>query len=354
MIERNKPVLVAMSGGVDSSVTAALLQRKGMKVVGAFMKNWAEPIGSENICSWSVDFKDMQKVCKQLRIKALLFDFSQDYKKTVFKYFLKEYQSVRTPNPDVVCNREIKFGLFLRQAKKLGFNFIATGHYAQINKSKNYLLLKGEDRHKDQSYFLYQLTQDQLKHTLLPLGEYQKRTVRKLARKFHLATHDRPDSQGICNIGEVDLQRFLAKYLKMIPGDIVLENRGVIGRHQGLASYTIGQRRGIGIGGGTPYFVIKKDLKKNQLVIGTGRSKSLYRQKLFFTEPHWILGRAPKMPLGAKVKIRYRQVDQCAKITKKSPQLFEVKFLKPQRAITAGQSCVIYQKDMVLGGGIIK
>lgn len=352
-----------MSGGVDSSVAAALLLQKGYLVTGGFMKNWTEVSASNKTCNWSQDFCAMQKTCQQLKIKALLFDFSQEYKNKVFKYFLKEYQAGQTPNPDIACNREIKFGLFLREAKKLGADYIATGHYAQIKLTPlgqgfggqaSWQLLKGRDRNKDQSYFLYQLNQQQLKNVIFPLGKCKKDYVRKLAKKFKLSTHDRPDSQGICNIGEVDLHRFLSKYITMEPGDIVLACGKVIGRHHGLASYTIGQRRGIGIGGGTPYFVVKKDIKKNQLVVGDQNSKLLYDKELVFTDPSWVSGAEPKFPLKARTKIRYRQEDQSATIVKKSTNKFHVKFTDPQRAISPGQSCVIYQDDMVLGGGIIE
>lgn len=355
-----RSVLVAMSGGVDSSVAAALLKNEGWQVTGGFMKNWVEPIGSQDSCTWSKDFKDMRSVCQQLRIKALLFDFAKEYKDRVFKHFLNEYRSGNTPNPDIACNREIKFGLFLEKAKKLGFDYIATGHYALIKslrkrntKRFDYQLLKGKDKDKDQSYFLYQLTQEQLSRTLFPVGQYPKPAVRKLAKKFRLGTHDRPDSQGICNIGEVNLHRFLSKYISMTPGDIILESGKPIGRHNGLAAYTIGQRKGISIGGGTPYFVVKKNIKKNQLIVSDRNSKLLYNNALTFIDLHWISGKAPKFPLKAKVKIRYRQEDQSATIIKKSKNKFDVKFSKPQRAISPGQSCVIYQGNIVLGGGII-
>jgi len=299
-----------------------------------------------------------------LAIPFYSWDFTKEYKEKVIDYFIAGYKAGITPNPDIECNREIKFKIFLKKALQMGADYVATGHYVRVNeKSQIYHLLKGKDSNKDQSYFLWTLTQKQLKYCLFPIGEYIKPDIRKIAKEINLPVKDKPDSQGICFMGRVNVQDFLKKHLKVTPGKIRTTDGKIIGKHDGLELYTIGQRRGIKIGGGIPYFVIKKDFEKNELIVGKGRkNKALFSKELVATDINWISGEIPKLSLKYQAKIRYRQPDQECILKKKAQkkkikngkrEKIKVVFEEKQRAITLGQSIVFYQKDKMLGGGVI-
>ncbi len=331
MRKKAKKVIVAMSGGIDSSVTAALLKRDGFDVVGVFMKLWP-----------SFDEKRAQRVAKKLGIPFYVFNFEKEFKKRIVDYFLEEYKKGRTPNPCVVCNKEIKFNLLF---KKLKTDYIATGHYVRRKGNK---LLKGKDKEKDQSYFLWKINQKILKHTLFPAGDYTKTEVRKLAKKLKLPVLDIPESQEVCFIQTTTVD-FLKKHLKLRPGKIINTKGKIIGEHDGLWFYTIGQRKGIELPEG-PFYVLDKDLKKNVLII-TKNEKDLYRKELIAKSINWI--RAPKLPLKVMAKIRYRHKAAAATISKQKNNRIKMIFSKPQRAITPGQSAVFYKGQELLGGGII-
>jgi len=332
-------VTVAMSGGVDSGVAAALLKKQGFEVRGIFMKLFDSP-------AFKNSEKRAREISKILNIPFSVFDLRKEFKKKIIGYFLKEYKRGRTPNPCVVCNKEIKFGLLLEKALSFKSDFIATGHY--VRKRGN-TLLKGKDKEKDQSYFLWKLSQKQVKRILFPLGDYTKKQTKDLAKKFRLPVLSVPESQEICFI-EKDINDFLKKYLKPKPGEIVNEKREVIGEHQGLCFYTIGQRKGIGLSGG-PYYVIDKDLKKNVLIVSRDK-KELGRKDLMAEEINWVSGKKPKFPLKIKVKTRSRQKAVSA-VVKPFGKKIKVIFSKSQRAVTPGQSAVFYQGEELLGGGII-
>jgi len=352
-------VIVGMSGGVDSSVSAYLLLQQGYVVEGLFMKNWEEDDGTE-YCTAKEDLKDAQAVCDKLGIKLHTANFSAEYWDNVFEHFLAEYKAGRTPNPDILCNKEIKFKAFLEYAHALGANYIATGHYTRRSADTDCAqLLKGLDPNKDQSYFLHAVNGKQIAKTLFPVGELPKPEVRRIAQEQGLATYDKKDSTGICFIGERRFKDFLQQYLPAQKGTIVTDEGKVIGEHQGLMYYTIGQRQGIGIGGvknsaEAPWFVVSKDLVNNRLVIGQGHehplmmSRSLYSQKL-----DWVAGECPTLPLRCKAKTRYRQPDQDCVIYNEGTGI-RVVFEEPQRAVTAGQSVVFYNDDVCLGGGVIE
>ena len=366
-MEDKKTVYVAMSGGVDSSVAAALLRKRGFNVVGVFFKPWS-PKNGLSFCNWEQDRKDALAVASVLGIPFKTWDFSKEYKKEVGDYMIQAYKKGLTPNPDVMCNKEIKFGLFLKKALAEGADYIATGHYARlrreflvsnskfINKSKisNYKLLKAKDRNKDQTYFLWTLTQQQLKYCLFPVGDYTKPEVRKLAKKFGLPTYNKKDSQGVCFIGQLDMKEFLKNYISSKSGQIILRGSGersfceVIGTHEGVAYYTIGQRHGLNIGNGKgPYYVVTKDLKKN--IVYVGQEKDLETKKTKITKTNW-LNKNTKFPLEVAVKVRYRTKEQEATLFKNGL----LKFKNPVRAITPGQSAVFYKDQEMLGGGVIK
>lgn len=349
----NKTVVVGMSGGVDSSVTAALLKGQGFNVIGVFMKNWTTDMGFG--CPWVKDSEDARKVCQKLDIPFYIWDFEKDYYNRVVKYFFAEYKAGRTPNPDVMCNKEIKFKLFLEKALKLA-DFVATGHYARVRHQRSdnsYHLLKAKDPAKEQSYFLYTLTKKELSKVLFPIGRYKKAKVREMAREFKLPNYAKKDSQGICFIGPVNVTEFLRKHIKAKSGVVVNEKNQKIGKHIGLPFYTIGQREGIGIGGAGPYYVIEKDAKRNRLVVTNNpNDKKLWRKEFLLNQISWT-NTEPKFPIDAKVAIRYHHPEAEAKILKEKNGLIKVKFLKPQRAITVGQSAVIYQGQELLGGGVI-
>ena len=353
-------IIVGMSGGVDSSVAALLLQQQGHDVRGLFMKNW-EGDDSDEHCSAAEDLQDAKDVCAQLQIALHTVNFAQQYWDRVFEYFLAEYQAGRTPNPDVMCNKEIKFRAFLDYALELGADAIATGHYARIEqRDGQYHLLKARDTNKDQSYFLYTLGQRQLAHSLFPLGETTKPEVRRLAAQAGFINHAKKDSTGICFIGERNFKNFLSRYLPAQPGEIHSVEGELIGTHDGLMYYTLGQRQGLGIGGrrggtGEPWYVVDKDTKRNVLVVTQDeRDERLYSAGLRAGALHWVAGTAPSLPLACHAKTRYRQADQACVITELHGDTCKVSFADPQRAVTPGQSVVFYLGEECLGGGIIK
>lgn len=355
--KKNKKVVVAMSGGIDSSVAAALLKRAGFDVVGVFMKFWSEPkedglVRAYNRCCSPEAEVRARKVAKILKIPFYVFDFSKEFKKKIVDYFLEGYKKGITPNPCVVCNKEIKFGLLLEKGLKLGADFVATGHYAKIKEDKNgFHLLRGKDKEKDQSYFLWMLNQDQLKRILFPIGDHTRAEVENLARKFKLPVLKAKKSVEICFV-QTTINDFLKKYLKEKPGKIVDIKGKVLGEHKGLWFYTIGQRKGILLSGG-PYYVLDKDLKRNLLIV-TPNEKDLYKKELVVKNVNWILRENPKLPLEIEAKIRYRQILSKAKIRKKlKEKTYLIEFKSPQRAITPGQSVVFYKREEVFGGGII-
>ncbi|HHJ13894.1 MAG TPA: tRNA 2-thiouridine(34) synthase MnmA [Gammaproteobacteria bacterium] len=352
-------IMVGLSGGVDSAVAALLLQRKGYEVEALFMKNWDED-DAPGHCPAEEDLADARAVAGQLGIRLRTISFSSEYWDRVFEHFLAEYRAGRTPNPDVLCNREIKFRAFLDYALDQGAEAIATGHYARIDcDAAGCQLLKGCDPDKDQSYFLFRLNQHALRHALFPLGEMRKPQVRALARKAGLPNHARKDSTGICFIGERRFSEFLARYLPARPGDITDLDGRVLGRHRGLMFHTIGQRQGLGIGGsrqgsGEPWYVCDKDLERNRLIVVQGaRHPALFRDRLEARDLHWIGGNTPRVPLRCTARIRYRQPDQACEIRVLEDDRCEVRFATPQRAVTPGQSVVFYNEAICLGGGTI-
>ncbi len=344
-----------MSGGVDSSVAALLLKEQGYDVVGVFMKNWEEedPNGA---CTAETDWADVREVCDTIGIPYYSVNFAKEYWDRVFSYFLKEYRAGRTPNPDVLCNREIKFRAFLDFAMTLGASKMATGHFVRTD--GNGSLLKGLDPNKDQSYFLYMVHAEQLKKSVFPVGGMTKAEVRKIAAAHGLPVSDKKDSTGVCFIGERNFKKFLSEYLPAQPGDMVAPDGEVVGRHDGLMYYTLGQRRGLGIGGrgdGRSWFVIGKDLQNNRLLVAQGEDHPmLYSTRCRAEDVTWI-GEAPVREgetLRCTAKFRYRQPDQPAEVTLQDGQLM-IRALTPQRAVTPGQSAVLYNGDNCLGGGIV-
>lgn len=349
-------VYVAMSGGVDSSIAAALLKKRGFDVVGVFFKPWS-PDDGKAFCNWQEDRQDAMMAAARIGIEFKTWDFSKEYGQEVTKYMVDSYAKGITPNPDVMCNKEIKFGLFLKKALTEGADLIATGHYARVKKAGRgadaiYKLLKAKDTNKDQTYFLYTLTQKQLKYCLFPVGEYTKPEVRKLAKKFGLPNHAKKDSQGVCFVGQLDMKQFLKKYIKPRAGDIKLFETGkVIGRHDGMFYYTIGQRHGLNIlNGGGPYYVTGKDIKRNIIYVSTN-PKNLTASEM--TVKNLTQVREFDLPMRAQVKIRYRNKSTPATLLK-SGRSAVVKFDRPAKAVTSGQSAVFYRGQEVLGGGIIK
>lgn len=353
MLEK-KRVVLGMSGGVDSSVAAALLKEQGYEVTAVFMRNWSEEDGA---CTAKEDYMDVVSVCSKLGIEHYTVNFEKEYRDEVFSYFLSEYQKGRTPNPDVMCNTQIKFKAFLNYAMDFDADYIAMGHYARtaIKDSKAYLL-RGKDANKDQSYFLSRVGSEALAKTLFPIGELEKHEVRAIAEKYGLSTAHKKDSTGICFIGERDFNEFLDRFLFTKPGPILSLEGKYLGEHSGLMHYTIGQRRGIGIGGvgsGEPFFVAGKDLEKNALIVAQGvKHPALYKQEFLAEEPFWIT-QPPTFPLECSVKIRYRAPDEPAVVTCQGGNV-NIKLAHPLKGVTPGQVVVFYQGEICLGSAIIQ
>ena len=351
-------VIVGISGGVDSSVAALLLAQQGFEVLGLFMKNWEDE--DDEHCPARVDLVDAVAVADRIGIDIEVVNFSAEYKERVFAEFLAEYQAGRTPNPDVLCNAEIKFRAFLDHALAIGADFIATGHYARIERSEDGVrLLRGLDPTKDQSYFLYRLRRDQLQRALFPVGSLRKAAVRSIARAHGLAVHDKRDSTGICFIGERPFRQFLSRYLVSVPGDICTPEGDLVGRHAGLVHYTIGQRQGLGIGGladraAGAWYVARKDMANNRLIVVQGHDHPLLLARaLSAIRQSWTAGAAPDPGRSYMAKTRYRQADSACRIAALDAVRCTIEFDRPQRAVTPGQSVVLYDGDVCLGGGII-
>ena len=358
-IRNRKHVIVGLSGGVDSAVAALILLKQGFQVEALFMKNWEED-DEYGYCAAAQDLDDARGVCDRLGIHLHTVNFADEYWHRVFEHFLAEYRAGRTPNPDVMCNKEIKFKAFLEFALGLGADVIATGHYAGIGKvGCKFSLHAGLDRDKDQSYFLHTLGQRELAHTLFPLGKLSKLQVRRIAHDFGLANHAKKDSTGICFIGERRFRDFLARYLPAQCGEIVTVEGDTIGTHQGIMFYTIGQRQGLGIGGHRysselPWFVVDKDVNGNRLIVAQGHDHpALHHYGLVAEQLHWVMGKSPALPFRCLAKIRYRQHAQACRLEAVSKARILVTFDRSQRAITPGQSVVFYRDDRCLGGGII-
>ncbi|MDO5715485.1 MAG: tRNA 2-thiouridine(34) synthase MnmA [Tissierellia bacterium] len=353
-MQDKKRVILGMSGGVDSSVAAALLKEQGYEVIAVFMKNWSEDDGE---CTAKEDYMDVVSVCSKLDIKHYTVNFEKEYRDEVFSYFLSEYKKGRTPNPDVMCNTEIKFKAFLNYALDFDADYIAMGHYARTRKidGKTHLL-RGVDGNKDQSYFLSRVPNEALERCLFPVGDLEKDQVRSIAKKYDLSTASKKDSTGICFIGERDFNEFLDRFLFTKPGPIQDTEGHILGEHSGLIHYTIGQRRGIGIGGvgsGEPFFVADKDLENNTLIVAQGvKHPALYRHSFYGEDPFWIV-EEPTFPLECTIKIRYRTPDVKATVIKDSKGLF----IRPEKAlkgVTPGQVVVFYDGEICLGSAIIK
>lgn len=350
-----KRVVIGMSGGVDSSVAALLLQKQGYEVIGIFMKNW-DDTDENGVCTATEDYDDVIKVCNQIGIPYYAVNFEKQYWDKVFTYFLEEYKAGRTPNPDVMCNKEIKFKAFLQHAISLGADYVATGHYARVQHNEDgSLMLRGLDANKDQTYFLNQLSQDQLKNVLFPIGEMEKSEVRKIAEEAGLATATKKDSTGICFIGERNFKEFLSQYLPAQPGNMETMDGEVKGKHDGLMYYTLGQRHGLGIGGdGEPWFVLGKDLARNVLLVGQGfHHDALYSTSLKAIKMNYITTKPLANTFSCTAKFRYRQVDEPVTVEIMEDGTAHITFAEPVRAITPGQAVVLYDGDQCLGGGTI-
>lgn len=356
----SKTVFLGMSGGVDSSVSAYLLQQQGYNVVGVFMKNWSGKLETSRgvfdfPCSSQADYEDARQVAGHLDIPLYTFDFETEYRQRVIEYFITEIKKGRTPNPDIMCNKEIKFKVFLDKCLSLGADYIATGHYARISQTDDVVfhLLKGVDNTKDQSYFLSTLGQYELSHTLFPVGDIPKTQVREIAKQIQLPNAKKPDSQGICFVGEIDVNAFIEAFVGESIGEIINTKGDIIGHHRGLYFYTIGQRKGLGIGGGIPYFVKAKDLEKNQLIVSKGMDPlDLYQSEVLISELSWT-NQAPDLPQNLRAKIRYRSQDVECTVHRIDNNNLKVEFTEPQRAVTQGQFLVLYQGDELIGSGVM-
>lgn len=337
-------VFVGMSGGVDSSLTAALLKEQGYKVTGVYMKNWSQDLPGLK-CPWADDLADAKRVAVQLDIDFEVFDFETEYKYKVVDYMVQEYRAGRTPNPDIMCNKEIKFRLFIDTALEKGADMIATGHYAQ---TKNGILMMAKDTNKDQTYFLYRVKGHDLKHTLFPLGHITKQEVRKMAIDRGLYTAQKPDSQGICFVGQIGIRDFLSQYVDTVNGDIIDRQTGKkIGAHDGAIFYTLGQRHGLDVGGGLPYYVVGKDIEKNEVYVSRDLGdESLWREEITLEDLHWINERPENEDIYVRVRHRAPLVPARLRGNKVTLQ-------QPQRAVTPGQSIVMYDQNICLGGGIV-
>ncbi len=356
-------VLMCLSGGVDSSVAAALLIEQGYEVTGAYMKQWSDSVNDSGSCTWREDRRDAIRTAAHLGIQCLTLDFEKEYKEWVMSYLYKEYEAGRTPNPDVMCNKFIKFGVWMEKAKELGFHFMATGHYASIDKSGDVALLqRAKDDNKDQTYFLHQITSKELETTLFPLGTYTKPEVRELAKKFALPTAEREESMGICFVGEVPMKDFLQKNIAKSPGNIVFSDGTVLGQHEGLAFYTIGQRNvgahsgglsGMQKGENKPLYVVQKRFDTNELVVGFAEDPLLYKTTIDIDELHYISGISPGMPFACQVRFRHRQSLQEGILDQDEQGRYSITTKEPQRAMTPGQFAVLYADDICIGGGVI-
>ncbi|WP_174729988.1 tRNA 2-thiouridine(34) synthase MnmA [Mesobacillus harenae] len=348
-------VVVGMSGGVDSSVAALLLKEQGYDVIGIFMKNW-DDTDENGVCTATEDYDDVIRVCNQIGIPYYAVNFEKQYWDKVFTYFLEEYKAGRTPNPDVMCNKEIKFKAFLEHALNLGADYLATGHYAQVEyRDGEYKMLRGHDENKDQTYFLNQLSQEQLSKVLFPIGNLEKSKVRELALEADLATASKKDSTGICFIGERNFKEFLGNYLPAQPGNMETLEGEVMGKHDGLMYYTIGQRHGLGIGGsGEAWFAIGKDLKRNVLYVGQGfHNEKLYSDSIISVQVSWVSAKPKPKEFQCTAKFRYRQPDSMVTVQLLDDEKVKVVFDQPIRAVTPGQAVVFYDGDECLGGGTI-
>ena len=368
-ISKKNKVFVALSGGVDSSVACLLLKERGFDVTAVFMRCWTKNSYNSisSSCTTEQDEKDARRVAARLKIKLLVFDFTKEYKKEVADYMIQGYRKGNTPNPDIICNKKIKFGLFLKKSMNMGADYIATGHYVRLRrkfpisnfqfpkKSKllitNYQLQIAIDMNKDQSYFLWKLTQNQIKRCLFPVGDYLKSEIREIAKKHKLPTAGKGDSQGICFVGKVGIFDFLKKYIKPKIGNVIGPDGMVVGKHNGAWYYTIGQRHGFGGGGGKAYYIVKKDIRKNILYAGYSGDSRLYRKLLYVNRLNWIDNK-PKFPFYCLARIRYRQPLQTVLVSKERGKT-RLSFAKPQFAPAKGQSVVFYRNGTMLGGGVI-
>ena len=349
-------VVVGMSGGVDSSVAAYIMKKQGHEVLGVFMNNWEEK-DERGVCTSEKDWEDVRRVCDVIGIPYYSVNFAREYKERVFAHFIEEYKKFRTPNPDVLCNREIKFNVFLDFAKKLGAEKLVTGHFANIGRDGDkYTLMRAKDENKDQTYFLYMLGQRAVSSAMFPVGGLTKAEIREIARREGLPTSEKKDSTGVCFIGERDFREFLKNYIPAQGGDMVDESGRVVGRHEGLMYYTLGQRRGLGIGGGGTgerWFVVEKDVKNNRLIVSQGEDRDrLYTASAEASDATWIAEEAPGKELDCMVRLRHRQPLQKAHIVIDGGHV-HMDFAEKQRAVTPGQSAVFYDGQICLGGAII-